>query len=267
MTQQEFADSLGYAHKSTINKIESGKEDMSYQKILVLLKEYMLEAKTLFADPDAEMGKIDALIEESKKPRHDSCLVYIHGLNGSGSEADFYSFYTNKHDVIGLDYEDGNPWEVKDKIIPAFEEISRKYKIVYVVANSIGAFYAYWYLSSFQVEKAFFISPLVNMKQTVETAMKKNKVSLERLKREKVITTDNGQTLSYDFYMSLNEKDNWKAKTHVLYGEKDRLLDKDSVFEFVARHDSSLTIMKNGEHLFHTPGQIKFLKKWINEYL
>ena len=31
LTQQEFADSLGYAHKSTINKIESGQEAMSYQ--------------------------------------------------------------------------------------------------------------------------------------------------------------------------------------------------------------------------------------------
>ncbi len=29
LTQQQFADSLGYAHKSTINKIESGIENMS----------------------------------------------------------------------------------------------------------------------------------------------------------------------------------------------------------------------------------------------
>ena len=60
LTQQEFADSLGYAHKSTINKIESGQEDMSYQKILVLLKEYMLDAKDLFDDSSNEaMERID----------------------------------------------------------------------------------------------------------------------------------------------------------------------------------------------------------------
>lgn len=50
LTQQQFADSLGYAHKSTINKIESGIENMSYQKILVLIKEYMLTAEELFGD-------------------------------------------------------------------------------------------------------------------------------------------------------------------------------------------------------------------------
>lgn len=175
LTQQEFADSLGYAHKSTINKIESGQEDMSYQKILVLLKKYMLSAKDLFDDPDEEFKRIDELIEESKKQKHNSCIIYIHGLYGSASESDFYSFYTNKHDVIGLDYKDGNPWEIRNKIINEFSEISKKYKTIYVVANSIGAFYTYSYLYNFKIEKAFFISPFVNMKQMIEKMMKKTK--------------------------------------------------------------------------------------------
>lgn len=266
LTQQEFADSLGYAHKSTINKIESGQEDMSYQKILVLLKEYMLDATDLF-NSNEELERIDALIEESKKPIHDSCIVYIHGLYGNASEADFYSFYTNKHDVIGLDYKDGNPWEVKEKIIDEFDEISKKYRRIFVIANSIGAFYAYKYLPSSKIEKAFFISPFVNMKQSIKKTMEKHSISIERLKEERIMELGDGRFLSYDFYTSLDEKDDWKVKTHVLYGEKDRVVDKDSIFGFIANHNSSLTIMKNGEHYFHTPGQLKFIKKWINEYL
>ena len=50
LTQQQFAGSLGYAHKSTINKIESGVEKMSYQQILVTIKEYALSAGELFGD-------------------------------------------------------------------------------------------------------------------------------------------------------------------------------------------------------------------------
>ena len=180
LTQQEFADSLGYAHKSTINKIESGQEDMSYQKILVLLKKYMLNAKDLFDVPDEDIENLDGLIEESERPNHESCIVYMHGLFGSSKEADFYSFYTSKYDVIGLDYKDGNPWEVKEKIVKEFTEISSRYKEVYVIANSIGAFYTYMYLSAFNIKKAFFISPLVNMKQVIEGLMKKNSISLER---------------------------------------------------------------------------------------
>ena len=267
LTQQEFADSLGYAHKSTINKIESGQEDMSYQKILVLLKEYMLNAKDLFDDSNEDFKRIDELIEESKKPRHDSCVVYIHGLYGNSSEADFYSFYSNKFDVIGLDYKDGNPWGVKDKIVKEFTEISKKYKRVYLIANSIGAFYAYKYLTSFKIETAFFISPLVNMKQMIEKMMKRYKISLKQLQQEKFISLNNQQTLSYDFYISLDEEVCWHTKTHILYGEKDKIVDKDSIFNFVTDHNASLTIMKNGGHWFHTPGQLKYLKKWINDYL
>ena len=36
MTQQEFAEALGYTHKSMINKIELGKSEMSYEKIIKL---------------------------------------------------------------------------------------------------------------------------------------------------------------------------------------------------------------------------------------
>lgn len=267
LTQQEFADSLGYAHKSTINKIESGQGDMSYQKILVLIEKYKLSANDLFDKTGEDLKKIDKFLEESKKPRHKACIVYIHGLYGAASKTIFYSLYSNKYDVIVLDYSDVNPWEVKDNIGEEFTKITKKYQTIYLIANSIGAFYAYRYLYSFKIEKAFFISPLVNIKRTINKIMKQNKISSERLKQERIIVLDNGQPLSYEFYVSLNKEHAWNVKTHILYGEKDKIVDQDSIFAFVTRHNSSLTIMKNGEHWFHTPGQLKFIKKWITEYL
>ena len=267
LTQQEFADSLGYAHKSTINKIESGQENMSYQKIMVLLKEYMLCAKDLFDNPDEEIKAITEHVEKANKPQHESCIIYIHGLYGNSDEADFYSFCADKHDVIGLNYKDGNPWEVKEKIIKEFKEISKNYKRVYVIANSIGAFYTYKYLSMFNIKSAYFISPLLNIKSLIEGLMRKSHISFERLKNEKIITMDDGQILSYDFYQSLNDSDSWNTKTHILYGEKDNIVDHESIFNFACNHNCSLTIMKNGEHYFHTPSQLKYIKKWINEFL
>lgn len=63
LTQQQFAESLGYAHKSTINKIESGVEKMSYQKILVLIKEYSLSAGELFGDDNNKIEPKEILIK------------------------------------------------------------------------------------------------------------------------------------------------------------------------------------------------------------
>ena len=51
--------------------------------------------------------------------------------------------------------------------------------------------------------------------------------------------------------------------THILYGEKDNLTAYGTIFEFVQRTNSTLSIMKNGEHWFHTDEQMKFLDEWI----
>ena len=55
----------------------------------------------------------------------------------------------------------------------------------------------------------------------------------------------------------------WEIPTHILYGEKDNLTAYGTIFEFVQRTNSTLSIMKNGEHWFHTDEQMKFLDEWI----
>ena len=40
ITQAELAKSLGYSHKSVITHIEKGESEMSYEKILLLLRTY-----------------------------------------------------------------------------------------------------------------------------------------------------------------------------------------------------------------------------------
>lgn len=64
LSQQQFAESLGYSHKSMINKIELGKCDMSYDKILRLLKEYNLNASEFLDEEEIKINydKIEKLL-------------------------------------------------------------------------------------------------------------------------------------------------------------------------------------------------------------
>ena len=39
-------------------------------------------------------------------------------------------------------------------------------------------------------------------------------------------------------------EDNWNTKTYVLYGEKDKLVNKDLIFTFLVHRNASLIIMK-----------------------
>ncbi len=45
LSQEEFAKKLGYTSKSTINKIEKGINDISYEKLVLLIEQYHLSYK------------------------------------------------------------------------------------------------------------------------------------------------------------------------------------------------------------------------------
>ncbi len=62
ITQAELAKTLGYSHKSVITHIEKGESEMSYEKILLLLRTYSADANELF-----DVQHIDKLLEEHVK--------------------------------------------------------------------------------------------------------------------------------------------------------------------------------------------------------
>lgn len=72
LSQQQLAESLGYTHKSMINKIELGKSEMSYEKIIKLLKEYNLNASEFLNEEEININKNE--IDRLRLP--DSNMVY-----------------------------------------------------------------------------------------------------------------------------------------------------------------------------------------------
>ncbi|MBP5216555.1 MAG: helix-turn-helix domain-containing protein [Bacilli bacterium] len=259
LTQEEFAESLGYSGRAVICHIEKGDVDMTYDKMLLLLRTYAVDANELF-----DVERIDRLLEDYRNtPFHKKVAVYIHGLHGSAQEAEDYAFLQG-FDVRGLDYEDGNPYEMGEIIRSKFQKIIEPYQEVVVIANSIGAFYAYEFLSDFPIKQAFFISPVADMSQLIFNMMMFNRISKERLKAEKFVKLKDGTMLSYDFYQYLQtRKDNWKVPTEVLYGSDDELIYLENIADFISEHDARLTIKKGAGHYFHAKKEKAFIRKWI----
>ncbi len=85
MNQQQFAESLGYKQKSMISKIEAGEAEMSYGKLLVLIREYALNPSEYLDVAPEELATIDQQIKEISAPdpsrvfpmRHYEGLVHI----------------------------------------------------------------------------------------------------------------------------------------------------------------------------------------------
>ena len=274
LTQEQLAQELGYSGKSVISHIEKGDADMTYEKILFLLRKFELDANSLF---DGELKqrvvkkKVVKVVEKQEEPKDNlkRVAIYIHGLNGSAKEVSNYKFLKGKYDVKGLEYQDGKPWELKDTIQNEFKKLTKGYDEVIVIANSIGAFYTYEYLNKFKIKKAFFISPVVSMFQQIVDLMAMYGIKDKELERKKIITLEDGSVLSYDFYQHVSNDDvEWDVPTEILYGAFDEVVYVGSMMEFLENHPNcKLTVKSEAEHYFSTPEEMKFIKNWINNNL
>ena len=194
----------------------------------------------------------------------DKIVIYIHGKGGSAEEAVHYESLFSDCDVVGLNYTAQFPWEAKKEFPPLFDLICKHHKSVRIIANSIGAYFSMCALSDKRIEKAYFISPVVNMEKLITDMMSWANVTEDELRDKKEIETAFGETLSWDYLCYVKENPiAWKIPTHILFGEKDNLTSYLTISEFAKQTDATLTVMKNGEHWFHTDEQMKFLDDWI----
>ena len=130
----------------------------------------------------------------------DKAVIYIHGKGGNAEEAIHYKPLFSNCDVIGLDYTAQFPWEAKEEFPLLFNSIYRNYKTVEVIANSIGAYFAINALSNQQIEKAYFISPVVDMERLIADMMIWANVTEDELKEKK----RNSDNLWRDPFMGLS---------------------------------------------------------------
>ena len=114
------------------------------------------------------------------------------------------------------------------------------------------------------IEKALFISPVVNMEVLILRMMSWANVSEEELQQKGEIPTSFGETLSWQYLCYARQNPiRWKTKTAILYGEQDHLVERPIVERFAREIDAPLTVMPKGEHWFHTEEQMRFLDDWF----
>lgn len=191
-------------------------------------------------------------------------ILYIHGKGGNAAEAEQYQKYFPDFDVIGVDYDGYLPWEVKEQIRAEYDRLCRNYGHISVIAGSIGAYFTMLALHDRKVGKALFISPILNMERLIHDMMSWAGVTESELHEKGEIPTDFGETLSWEYLCFARDNPvRWDIPTEILYAGKDHLTSRETVEEFVKAHSSTLAVMENGEHWFHTEEQLAFLDEWL----
>ena len=195
-------------------------------------------------------------------------ILYFHGKGGKADEENYYKKFFPEDKVIGVDYKKNTPQETKIEFQNFYEEVAKKFEKIIVIANSIGAYFVMNALAEKNIERAFFVSPIVDMVKIIQDMMKICGVSEKILEEKKIIPTNFGENLSWEYFDYVKKNPiRWKIPTEILFGEKDNFTSLETITNFSEQNNFSLTVMKNGEHYFHTTEQMKFLDNWLKKVL
>lgn len=198
-----------------------------------------------------------------------NAVIYVHGKGGNAEEANYYKqFFDDNFEIIGFDYKSLNPWDAKIEFINYFNNIISKYNKIYLIANSIGAYFSLISLADMPIEKAMLISPIIDMESIILNMMKCENITEDRLMSEKEIETSFGESLSWE-YLSYVRKNtiHWDIPTNILFADNDNMTSVDTMTNFANKINADLTTMKGGEHWFHTDEQMNFLANWFKEII
>lgn len=189
-----------------------------------------------------EIGSTPALLSG---PESESVFLFVHGLHGNKEESVAFAKVAVLlgYQVLGIDLPlNRKPVEVLPLLCEVRNYLYRNWKRVSIRANSIGAWFSLLSFQERQVEQALFVSPLLDMRKFIE----------EQPTREE------------DYYSWVLEHpvNRWNTPTFILRPEVDPVVSDESTRDFIRQHNCHVTLMKEGEHWFHTPEQLSFLRDW-----
>jgi hypothetical protein len=209
----------------------------------------------------------------------DKIFIYVHGRYSSKEEANFFAdiLVPKGYQVLSFDLPEHGERK-KDSYICSIQNaisdlnliysaVKDKYKLLSLYGCSLGAYFSLVAFKNVSFNKCMFISPVIDMKKLIENMMIWANVTERQLQEKKEISTSFGETLSWDYYnfVKNNPVIKWNTPTSILYGENDNLTDVTTINEFANRFCCKVKVMRNGEHYFHTPEQLEYVKSWIKE--
>lgn len=194
-----------------------------------------------------EIGGVPALLSGEES---DKVFLFVHGLGGNKEESLAFSQVAvpKGYQVLGIDIPlDKNPWEVLPLMDRVRDYLFSRWGSVSLRANSIGCWYSLLSFQGRDLSIALFVSPILDMKKYIETLPSRDD--------------------DYYDWVVKHPVEKWNVPTFVLRPDKDLAVGEECVREFISLHGCRLTVMEGGEHWFHTPSQLSFMKKWEEESL
>ena len=156
---------------------------------------------------ELKIGTIPAVLYGEPAP---NIWLFVHGQGGNKTEAAAFAALAapTGWQVLGIDLPehgdrtgetDFTPWQVVPELQTVLAYLQQHWQVVRLRANSIGAYFSMLAFAGTTIEKALFVSPIVDMERLICDMMQWAKVTPEQLCEKGEITTEFGQTLSWRY--------------------------------------------------------------------
>lgn len=188
------------------------------------------------------IANVEALIIGEKT---DKVYLFVHGHGGNKEEAQAFAEVVNPlgYQVIGIDL---SLMEMPEKVMSLLTDVAQylkqNYRSINVRANSIGCWFSMQVFQQGGLDKALFVSPLLDMKTFIECA-------------------DHREKRYYEWVQS-HPIERWNTETFILRPRRDAVIAEKVYESFLSQHPCQVEIVENGEHRFHTTEQLEILRQW-----
>lgn len=214
-------------------------------------------------------------------PDSDRVWLYLHGKCGYKEEAGAFAALAvpKGWQVLAIDLpehgarkgstETFTPWCAVPELKQLFTYARSRWDRVALRATSLGAWFSLLAFGEASLDRALFVSPVLDMEQLIRTMMGWAGVDEARLQAAGEIPTEFGETLSWRYlqYARAHPVAAWSTPTAILYAGRDNLTGRETVNAFVRRFGCDLTVAEGAEHWFHTPRQLSSLKDWEKAHI
>lgn len=211
----------------------------------------------------------------------DGVWLYIHGKGGYKEEAAAFAGAACPRgwQVLAVDLpehgarrgsvETLDPWHTVPELQELLAYAGARWGRIALRCTSLGAWFSLLAFTGAPLEKALFVSPVLDMERLIRDMMGWAGVGEGRLETEGEIATEFGETLSWRYLQYAREHPVavWTVPTEILYAGQDHLTGRETVEAFIRRFGCGLTVVEGGEHWFHTPEQLAALYAWEEAHL
>lgn len=177
-------------------------------------------------------------------------FLFVHGLHGYKEEALAFAKVAVPmgYQVLGIDIPvERKPWEVLPMLSDVCDYLYKNWPSVSIRANSIGAWFSLLAFQGKDVEKTLFVSPILDMRRFIELMPQREE--------------------DYYEWVINHPITHWNVPTFILRPEVDMVVSEVVGRDFTGKHLCNVTMMPDGEHWFHTPEHLTFLKAWEEQIL